>query len=234
MNTKFKCAVIDDDNMIIEVVKNFIDKIDYVELVGIYPNPAEALNNLKVEELDFLILDVEMPELTGIEFIQSLAKVPPLILMSSKKEYGVDAFEHNAVDYLHKPFNFARFMKAIQKVKITLEEESAPAAQNDENIYVKKEGVWEKLITNDILYVKADNDAVIVYTADDSFKVNKSLKDFFDRLPQDRFMRIHRSYVVQFEKIDKLDGEVIAIGQKTFPVSKSYINELYDRLNLIK
>ena len=227
-----KCAIIDDDSLFTKVIEHYLKEIDFIEVVGIYHDPAEALNKINFREVDFLYLDVEMPGMTGLEFLNSLSVIPPVILVSGKKNYGADAFEYNAIDYLHKPVSDARFLKSVSKVRAHFEKVKLIEIPGQQNIFIKHDRMHIRLSVDDIFIVRANDNDVTIVTNGRSYKTHLRLKDIYDMLPQNAFMQIHRSFIVQLAKIDKVDGEVIEINGRTLPVSRTYIKELYERLKI--
>ena len=232
---KLKCAIIDDDPIFIDILKHYIEKSDMYETAGIYLSAVEAMNNLESGDIDFLFLDVEMPEFTGLDYLGTFTTPPPVVVVSQKKAYAADAFDFDSIDFLHKPVSYARFLKACKKINSYFEEETKVEKKIPRGVknalYVKDQGVYIKIQTESILHAKADNDHVILTTETGRrHRYSISLKDLVEQLPSDQFMRIHRSYVVQVDKIDKVDGEVIEVNHKTLPVSKTYIKQLYERL----
>ena len=226
-----RCVIIDDDEIAIEILKHYISKTEMLKLTGTYKNSRSAINGLVPNEVDVIFLDVEMPEMSGIEFLESYEKPPPVIITSQKKEYGADAFNYNTIDYLHKPFSYSRFLKAVNKTQSYYKNSTS---RENENLFVKIERVWTKIPIKEIIHIKADNDYVQLYTEKEKYKVLSSLKDILEKLPQKDFMQIHRSRIVQISKIDTIDGELIEVNKRLLPVSKTYLKELHERLNMIR
>lgn len=225
------CVIIDDDESSIELLKQYILKTDFLTLIGSYRDSAEAINKMNVDQTDLIFLDVEMPGMSGIEFLESYTRLPPVIITSLKKEYGADAFNYNVIDFLHKPFAYSRFLKAVNKAQEYISDNQT--TQN-ENLFIKIDRTWTKIPVKDIIRLRADNDSVLIYTSKEKYKILSSLKNIMERLPKKDFMQIHRSHVVQLNNINSIDGEMIEINDRLIPVSKTYIKELHDRLNLIK
>lgn len=226
-----RCVIIDDDEIATEVLRQYISKTEVLNLTGTYSGSRAAINQIDLDGTDLIFLDVEMPEMSGLEFLESYSRLPPVIITSQKKEYGADAFNYNVIDYLHKPFSYARFLKAVNKAQAYFTE-LRPAEH--ENLFVKIDRTWTKIPVKDIIRLRADNDYVLIYTAKEKYKVLTSLKNIFDRLPKKDFMQVHRSHIVQLNEIDSMDGELIEINNRLLPVSKTYIKELHERLNMIK
>lgn len=226
-----RCVIIDDDELAVEILRQYISKTDMLNLIGVYKDSRTAINRIDLNETDLIFLDVEMPEMSGIEFLESFSQLPPVIITSQKKEYGADAFNYNVIDYLHKPFSYSRFLKAVNKANLHF---TGSRPSENENLFVKIDRTWTKVPVKDIIRIRADNDYVLLYTEKNKFKVLSSLKNISDRLPKKDFMQIHRSHIVQLNKINSMDGELIEINNRLLPVSKTYIKELHERLNMIK
>jgi two-component system LytT family response regulator len=229
---QLKCAIIDDDSLFTQVMQHYISGVDFINLTGVYHTAADALNKINFNEIDFLFLDIEMPDMNGIAFITSLTVVPPIVIVSSKKTYGVDAFEYNALDYLHKPISNARFLKSVNKIKTHFEKAKNAEISSLQNIFIKHEGIHIRLTVNDIHIIRANDNDVTLMANGKSYKTHLRLKDIHEMLPQKEFMQVHRSFIVQLSKIDKVDGEVIEINGRTIPVSRTYLSELYERLGI--
>lgn len=226
---KLNCVIIDDDNVFVEILSHYIKKIDCLELSNSYTSVNQALNSVNFSEIDVLFLDVEMPEMTGLEFFKTLNPAPPVVFVSKEKSYATSAFDFDAIDYLHKPVSFSRFLKTLNKIKSN----SKKGAELD-CLYVRNEGIWKKINYDDISTIKADNNNVIIKTEKQDYKCNQKLSEIITQLPQNRFMQVHRSYAVNLDQINILDGEVILVGKRTIPVSKTYLSKLYERLNIHK
>jgi len=193
-----------------------------------------SLNKINFIEIDFLFLDIEMPGMNGLEFLKSLTSLPPTVFVSGKKTYGVDAFDNNAIDYLYKPLSFTRFLKCINKIKSHFERSKITEVPKQQNIFIKHNGIHIRLAVEDIFVIRAHDNDVTLNTNIRSYKTHLRLKDIFDMLPLNDFMRVHRSFIVQLAKIDKVVGEIIEINGHTIPVSRTYLAELYDRLRINK
>ena|ERR1700740_3553914 len=229
---QLKCAIIDDDSLFTQVIEHYLSTVDVIHLDGIYHDATEALNKINFNEIDFLFLDMEMPGMDGISFLNSLTVVPPIVVVSGKKTYGADAFEYNAIDYLHKPVSNARFLKSINKIKAHFEKTKAPQTSIQQNIFIKHEGIHLRLVVSDINIIRANDNDVTLVANGKSYKTHLRLKDIYEMLPQTEFMQVHRSFIVQLSKIDKVDGEVIEVSGRTIPVSRTYLSELYERLRI--
>lgn len=227
-----KCAIIDDDPFFTELIAHYLSKVESIECCGTYHSPFDALNKINFQEIDFLFLDIEMPDMNGLEFLTSLTSPPPIVFVSGKKTYGVDAFDYNAMDYLHKPVSFARFVKCINKIKAHFEHVKNNTQIKQQNIFIKHNGIHIRLAVDDIFVIRAHDNDVTLNTNIRSYKTHLRLKDIYDMLPLNEFMQVHRSFIVQLAKIDKVDGEIIEINGRTIPVSRTYLSQLYERLKI--
>jgi two-component system LytT family response regulator len=227
-----KCAIIDDDSLFTQLIQHYLLSVDVIHLEGIYHDPTEALNKVNFNEIDFLFLDMEMPGMNGLTFLNSLTVVPPVVIVSAKKTYGVDAFEYNAIDYLFKPVSNARFLKSVNKIKAHFEKAKATESSMQQNIFIKHEGIHLRITVDDIFIIRANDNDVTLFANGKSYKTHLRLMDIYELLPHKEFMQVHRSFIVQLSKIDKVDGEVIEIDGRTIPVSRTYLTELYERLRI--
>lgn len=228
-----RTAIIDDDPVFTKILERYISQVDFLELTGKYPDGESASSSLDFNRTNFLFLDMEMPGMSGIEFLRSLSVVPPIIVVSKEKDYGVDAFEYDSIDFLHKPVSFPRFQKAVNKAKKYFELAAKAMNNSKDSLYIRQDRMWVRIPVSEILYVKADDNDVIIRIPDKIYKTHAKLSEIFDLLPQKDFMQIHRSYLVSLPKIDKIDGGIIEINSKSIPVSKAHIKELHQRLNIV-
>ncbi|WP_420318214.1 LytR/AlgR family response regulator transcription factor [Ekhidna sp.] len=230
------CMVVDDDKMSRLVVKKFIDKTDSLVLTHDLDNTQEAHDILLGEsanDVDIVFLDIEMPGMSGLELVKDLQHAYNVILVTSKKEYAIEAFEDAVADYLVKPVEYERFMKAVNKVKENLEKEKAIAEQED-HIYVKSDGKLFRLSYNNILFVEALADYVIFNTEiGKKHIVHHTMKGIEKRLPESIFSRVHRSYIINRNKIDKIEDLQVHIGEKTFSIGASYKEALMEKFNML-
>ncbi len=234
---KLKCAIIDDDPVSVKVLSKHIQQDSNLELVVSYSDGESAINDIDNHKIDLIFLDVEMPKMSGLSFLSNREVHTPFIMISQKKQYSFDAFEFNSIDFLVKPISYDRFSVATEKVKKYVQAESHNHVKNDfkqKNIFVKVKRVWTKIDLSQVVFVKANNMFVTIQTNDNRYHVNISMKDLLKKLPEHNFKRIHRSYIVNINKIDQIDSEVAVVDQKTLPIGKSYLSDLILSLNLIK
>ena len=173
-----------------------------------------------------------MPFLNGFEFLKGIQKKPQIILVTSKEKYAVESYEYNINDYLLKPVSYARFLQAVNKVKKSLDDTNNRQPIGKE-LFVRVNSVIEKIKVDHILYIEAAVDYVEIFTSAEKFLVNTSMHKIIDKLPKDDFIRVHRSFIVRIDKINKIDGNLIEINNKLIRISKSYKDEVMRSINLI-
>jgi len=227
-----KTLVVDDDRVTVKLLEQYIDKIDFLEPL---PSCNDAISASKVlfeEKVDLLFLDVEMPELTGIELLKSLDIKPLVILISSHSKYAVDAFEVQVTDYLLKPITFSRFLKSVDKCKESYNVKTQIVNQS-KSLFVKDGGVYINIPFDKIHWIEALGDYVNIHTPNKRYTILSTMKDLEFKLPPAVFVRVHRSFIVNLEKIDNLGGFNMLIDEKIIPIGKSYKKPLMDKLNVI-
>ena len=231
------CIIIDDDKLSRKVIEEFIRKTDFLNHIDSFDNAVEAMNLFRAgNEIHLVFLDIEMPEMTGIEFIRTLKNPPQIIIISSKDRYAIEAFEYDVTDYLLKPVAYSRFFKAVDKAySIYVRDSVVPEGRNE--IFIKKNSSLIKLKYSDILWVEALENYVIVNTYDDKFTIHFTMKSIEKKLPVSKFSRVHRSYIVNTSSINLIEDNSIVIpvegGTKSIPIGKSYKDKLMNDLNLM-
>ena len=228
----FKAVILDDDPLSRKILENLISKNEHVELVAQFGDPIEAAAEIPKLDCNLLFLDMEMPEMNGIEFISSVPDIPQIIVVSSKKEYAADTYNYDVSDYLVKPVDPNRFDQAIEKAA---DISTAVQSKDDEetHLFIKKNKGYTRINFNDINYLEALADYVQINTNSERFTVLSTMKSITSRLPSTQFLRVHRSFIVSLDKIDRLDDNMIMIGDKSIPVSRSYRESLMKHLNLL-
>jgi len=230
------CMVVDDDKMSRLVINKFIEKTDFLTLSHDLETTKEASDILLGEsanDVDVVFLDIEMPGMSGLELVKSLQKAYNIILVTSKPEYATEAFEDAVADYLVKPVEYERFLKAANKVKDNLEKEKL-LAEKEDHIYVKSDGKLYRLAYDNILFVEALADYVIFNTeVGRKHIVHHTMKGIEKRLPESIFSRVHRSYIINRNKINRIEDLQVYIGEKSFSIGASYKDSLIDKFNLL-
>lgn len=212
--------IIDDDKMSINHLKLYCQKIPSLNLIQSFIDPKMALLFLEKKPVDLLLLDVEMPSISGIELLSQIPIRPEVIFTTSKTNYAFDAFQYGAVDYLQKPFNFLRFEKAIDKVLQRRETTTLTKEKDKNSLYIKEKGKLVRLDVNDILYFENVRDYVCVKTNNQTYTIISTLKDIVKKLPERVFLKVHRSYIVNINKIVDIDNTSLVISNKVIPISR--------------
>jgi DNA-binding LytR/AlgR family response regulator len=229
-----KTLIVEDNKMAAMATRQLLSGISFVELVGECENALEAVNFLAQNNVDLVLLDVEMPKMTGIDFLKQITKRPLVILVTAKTDYAVEAFEYNVVDYLVKPISQERLLKAILKAKELFDSTNKVVEQQDNGfLFVKEKGVLSKVLVDEITYIQALGDYLTIYTQTGKHVVHMTLKNFLERFPTPNFHRIHRSYIVALDKIDSIADDTAYIGKHPIPVGEVYKSELLKKLNLL-
>ncbi len=228
------CLILDDDNVSRLALEKLIEMTGTLEIVASCEKVTEALKILNTQEVDILFLDIEMPEMNGFEFLEILNGDPQIVFISSSKSYAIKAYETSATDYLLKPFSFERLQKAINKIKSKEKSSTKSSSEvSNQSIFVKSDSAFVKLNLTDINWVESLGDYVIIHTDDKKHVVNITMKKVEEKLPSSGFCRIHRSYIVNLNHIEKIEENIVVIKTKSFPISRSNKKELYERINLL-
>lgn len=231
------CIIIEDDKLSSRIIEEFVGKTSDLDLVETYSNAVDAINALKKDSIQLIFLDIELPDMSGIEFLDSLEDKPQVIIISSKDKYAVDAFDHEVTDYLVKPISYARFYKAIERARKRMQMRNGLDRIGKEEIFIKKNSTLVRLRYDQILWVEALENYVIFNTFDDKFTIHFTMKAIEQKLPPGKFTRVHRSYIVNTGSIDVIEDNSVLIktqeGTKSIPIGKSYKDKLMGDINLM-
>jgi DNA-binding LytR/AlgR family response regulator len=233
---ELRALLVDDDSVARKIIQQYVKKTEGLELVGECSKPAEALRILQEEPVDILLLDMELPEMSGLDMLRALDHTPHTIFITSSKEYAVDAFDHNAVDFLLKPFDLARFSKAVARARerLTANEPKGENAFLGDAVFVRHNAKYVKIPTDGIIWIEAVGDYANIHTEHRRYTIHCTMKTLETKLPARQFLRVHRSYIVRIDAIQEFEDNALMIGKdKTIPVGKSYRTKLVQTLNLI-
>lgn len=230
-----KCIIVDDNKMARMALKQLVSQVQGLDLVAECNDASEALDILNSSQVDLLLLDIEMPEMTGFDLIKKLGNNKPLIIFTTAKtDYAVEAFELNVVDYLVKPIALPRFRQAIDKAQEAVDSNKQEVKVEEQGfVFVKDNGILKRIAIDDILFLEAMGDYVKVHTLQKFHVVHATLKSIEEKLPSSKFIRVHRSYIVAINKIDYIQEGTISIGKTTIPVADTHKSNLNKRLNLL-
>lgn len=231
--------IVDDEPLALDVLETYIGQMPTLNLVQRCSNALEANEALKIHDVDLMFLDIQMPQLTGIDFVKTLTKPPMIVFTTAYPNYAIQGFDLNALDYLLKPISLDRFMKAVNKAlehaELISAERIAPAAgEGQEFFFVKADKKLVKVNFNDIVYIEGLKDYVIIRLTNSRVITLQTMKSLEDRLPQGRFKRIHRSFIVAIDKIAAIEGNMVEVMEKDkpklLPIGKNYRDELLEMI----
>jgi DNA-binding LytR/AlgR family response regulator len=231
------CIIIDDDEMSRRVVEEFISRTDFLSLTNSFANAVEAINYLKQgDDVHLIFLDIEMPEMSGIDFLNTQSNQPQVIIISSKEKYAIQAFDYSVTDYLLKPITYARFFKAASK-SYEIFNKGRSYADVDKEIFIKKNSSLVRIKYNDILWVEALENYVVINTTTEKFTIHFTMKSIENQLPTAKFKRVHRSFIVNVSRITSIEDNSVMIkmndSRKVIPIGKSYRDKLLSEINLM-
>jgi len=227
------CIVIDDEPLARKGLKEYIADVDFLQLTGEYDNALKATESLSKGEVQLLFLDIQMPKITGLDFFKSLTNAPPVIFTTAYPQFALEGFEVNALDYLVKPISFERFLKAALKAKEyyeVREKNATEATQSQNYFFIKADNKLVKILYDDILFAGALQNYVCIQTKDKKYITYLTFKSVEDYLPADKFVKVHKSYIVAAQKVDSIEGNDIKIGQHHIPISRNLKDEAMERL----
>jgi DNA-binding LytR/AlgR family response regulator len=224
-----RCLTIDDSPLALDLLDDYIAKVSTLQLVKRCTNALDAIKLIQQGNIDLIFLDIQMPDITGIDLLKTLSVKPKVILTTAYANYAVEGFDLDVSDYLLKPFSFERFRKAVEKVELQIQLEKNQV-RNDPVIFIKSGYESLKIRTNDILYIESLKDYVQIFTAAQKTLSLMSMKEIFDLLPEGEFLRVHRSYIIAIDKITGVSAKKISIGKKEIPLGDHYRNEVQQLL----
>lgn len=226
------CIIIDDEPLARKGLKEYIADVDFLELVGEFDNPVRAAELISRGEVQLLFLDIQMPKITGLDFFKTLRQPPPVIFTTAYPQYALEGFEVNALDYLVKPISFDRFLKAALKAKEYYEvrDTNTKEANTGEYFFIKADNKLVKILYDEILYAEAVQNYVTIHTDSKKYMTYLTFKSVEDYLPADKFLKVHKSYIVAASRIDSIEGNDIRIGQQHIPISRNQKEEVMEKL----
>ncbi len=228
--------IVDDEPLAQDIIETYVNRVNELNLVGRCSNAMEANEMLQNNKIDLMFLDIQMPQLTGVDFLKTLTNPPLVIFTTAYSEYAVEGFELNAVDYLLKPISFDRFMKAVNKATEQLSyQKIADEVEDADHFFVKSDKKLVRVKYSEILYIEGLKDYVIIRMETTRVITLQTMKSLEDKLPSSHFRRIHRSYIVNVDKILAIDGNTVDLHEKgqtkELPIGKNYKDEILDLIN---
>jgi len=230
---KLKCLIIDDEPIARKLLKEYVEETDFLEVAGTAENPLKATGLISDLHIDLIFLDINMPKMNGIEFLRTMPNLPMVILTTAYDEYALDGFEWSVVDYLVKPISIERFLKACQKA-LELKSLKGKKALDDESgtdyFFVKCDGKIEKVACNELIYVEAMSNYVILHTTTGQLIVYLTIKGILEKLPATRFLQVHKSVIVNADRVSTIEGNVLHLGTTRITMGISYGAEATARI----
>ena len=220
---KLSCIIVDDEPVARKILQEFVEQVPYLEVQGKFENAAKAETFLRSNTADLIFLDIEMPKISGLQFLQKMEIESLVILTTAFPQYALEGYELDIIDYLLKPFAFNRFIKAVQKAKDYYQMKARTTGTPIPSyIFIKSEKRIEKIELNDILFAESVGNYVSIYTKNKKITAYLTMKSLEYQLPQDDFIKVHQSYLVNLSKIVAIEGNEIKIGNRSLPISRNY------------
>lgn len=230
MKRKFNVLIVDDEFLARKLLSEYVSKVDFLQLIDTCPDATKAMEVINEEHIDILLLDIQMPDISGMEMLKLMNHKPAVILTTAYSEYAVDAFSLGVIDYLLKPFDYARFLQAINKAVNTISVESQSENVND-YLMVKADYKLYKVNFDDLLFIEGQHEYVTFHTKTKRITALYSLKNLEDTLPKDRFVRTHKSFIVSIKNIEDIDKVNVTVAGNKIPIGASYRDALIERLS---
>lgn len=230
---KLRCVIVDDEPLASEGLTKYVEVIDYLELIAIAENPIELNKILENERIDLIFLDIQMPFMTGLDFLKIKTNLPMVILTTAYPNYALEGFQFDAIDYLLKPITFNRFFKATNKAKEFHALKNQKAESPNQNLepdflFIKCESKYEKILIDEILFVQALQNYVIIYTTKGKYMTLLPLKTVEEYLDSNKFLRVHKSYLVAISKIESIENSEITIQAHPIPLSRNLREQIIE------
>lgn len=230
---KIRCLIVDDEPLAINVVKSFVERLDQLELVTTCSNAVDAFNALSSEQIDLIFIDIQMPQMTGLEFLKTLKNPPKVIITTAYREFAMEGYELDVADYLLKPISFDRFLKAVNKVtdEPDTKRTVVPSSEEDPYIFVREDKKMRRIVVKDIQYIESIKDYVKIITDGHVFTTYLQISYLEKKLPEESFMRVHRSFIVGICHIKAYSSTDIEIGDQSIPIGRHYKNQVMSQLD---
>lgn len=220
--SKLTCIIVEDEPLARQILEGYISRVPSLELQGSYEDAIDAMDHLRVHPVDLMFLDIHLPEIKGITFLKTLAHPPAVIITTAYHEYALEGYELNVVDYLLKPFEFERFLTAVNKVKRQSPSEGATVDTTKDYLFVNVQLKKVKIHFAEILYIESQKEYVKIVTKDHSYLTKMSTHEIENMLPESLFKRIHRSFIIAIQKVRSFNSEMVEINGNNIPVGRGY------------
>ena len=234
MAERLRCLIVEDEIMARKSLTKLCEKMERLELVDSFDNAKDALHTIQNDKIDLVFLDIEMPGMTGIEMLEQMTIFPQIIFTTGNKEYAFEAFEYDVTDFLKKPITQLRFAKAVDKAFHRQEQLDAIATASSKNeIYIRTEGRYVRVSYQDILYFENVGDYVKVLTENGNHIIHGSMKSIDNRIQHPRFLKVHRSFIINLDKVKDIEDNTLVIGKAVIPISRAHKPILMRSINLL-
>ncbi|MDR5590706.1 LytTR family DNA-binding domain-containing protein [Christiangramia sp. SM2212] len=233
MLDKIRCIIVDDEPVALDILENHISRIDKIEIIGRCKNATEAFNMINANKTDLIFLDINMPGISGISFAKSINKNIKIIFTTAYREYAIEGFDLHAVDYLLKPISFERLLDAVNNFQEIHINQSPPEHKSDEIsdfIFVKIDRKMHKIDFSKILWIESLSDYLKIETSNGTKVTRETISSIETKLPQSKFLRIHRSFIIAIDKIESYSNEEVIIQNKSLPISRTYKDQVIQTL----
>lgn len=233
MKSVMKCVAIDDEPLALDILKDYMAKVPFLECVGVFRNPLKALDYIRRKKIDLIFLDINMPDLSGIQFLKTLKKPPLVVFTTAYSEYALESYDYDAVDYLLKPIEFERFVKAANKagemLRVKSKDMSILSGERD-YLFIKSGTNFYKVKTKDIYYIKGTGNYVTFVLDQKEILSLMTMSKALESLPEELFVRVHKSYIVNSLHVDLIENEEVRIRSERIPIGESYRQSFFDSI----
>lgn len=226
------CIAVDDEPMALDVIERYCDKSDLVELKAVFREPVKAIEYLGREKIDLIFLDINMPDISGMQLVQTLSPRPMIIFTTAYSHYAAESYNLNATDYLVKPITFDRFLMAVNKAVSAFPGKPTPAGKDDHAIFIKSGPQTHQVKVKDILYLEKEGNYITVHLRDRNILIRENMGDVFDLVPAADFIRVHKSYVVAIKHITMIEVHQVLVNGEPIPIGSTYRDSLRTRLGI--
>jgi len=228
---KIKALVVDDEPLAQEVLKTYIKEIATIDVIAYCSDALESITFLKEQKIDLIFLDINMPKISGMEFIKTLKNPPLIILTTAYTQYALEGYELNVLDYLAKPFSIQRFLKAIQKVEEMLLLQQKKEERNSESLFIKSNKKTFQIQINEITYIEGLGDYIKIFTEKTHLISNLSMRKIHEQLPSSEFIRIHKSFIINIKKIKSIEGNMVDVGNGKLTIGNHFRQEFFEKIS---
>ena len=233
-SNKIKCIAIDDEPVALDIISDYVAKIPFLELIKTYRNALHAIEFLQNNKVDLIFLDINMPEINGIDFFKTLTIKPNVIFTTAYSEFAVESYELNAIDYLMKPIEFNRFLKAVNKIQssqnLNIDSKSLIQKTSNDSIILKSGSKSYKINTQEILFIEGSGNYLTFHTLDKKLMVLMSMNEALNILPETSFARIHKSFIVALNQIKVIENHQVQINDVKIPIGKYYKESFFNKI----